>query len=68
MSHSLLSRHGIAPNIAKSPEALVAVLGHSVGEYAAATVSGIFELDIAMQIVAERGRLILAPRPNCRLN
>ena len=57
MSHSLLRRHGIARRT-KSPEALVAVLGHSVGEYAAATVSGIFELDIAMQIVAERGRLM----------
>jgi amino acid adenylation domain-containing protein len=38
-----------------SPKAMV---GHSVGEFAAATIAGIFELQDALALVAERGRLM----------
>jgi acyl transferase domain-containing protein/SAM-dependent methyltransferase len=37
-----------------------AVIGHSVGEYAAACVSGVFEVDQGIELIAERGRIMAA--------
>lgn len=37
-----------------------AMMGHSVGEYVAATLSGVMKLEDALKLIAERGRMIQA--------
>jgi acyl transferase domain-containing protein len=46
------------------PEALI---GHSVGEYVAACLAGVMERDVALGIVAERGRVMQACAPGAML-
>lgn len=47
----LWQEYGLAP---------VAVLGHSVGEYAAACVAGVLSLEDGIRLITERGRLMQA--------
>ncbi|WP_413206153.1 amino acid adenylation domain-containing protein [Rhodospirillum sp. A1_3_36] len=44
-----------------------AMIGHSLGEYTAACLAGVFDLDTALDLVAERGRLIWAQPPGAML-
>ena len=54
----LLASWGIEPS---------AMIGHSVGEYVAATIAGVLRRDDALALVAERGRLMQSMPPGSML-
>jgi amino acid adenylation domain-containing protein len=56
---SLLMHWGIQPS---------AFIGHSIGEFVAATLSGVMELDEALRLVAARGRLMQGLPPGSMLS
>ena len=55
----LLDEFGIRPD---------ALIGHSIGEYAAAAISGVFDFEDALKLVAWRGKLMQEQRPGAMLS
>src|SRR5262249_32389541 len=44
-----------------------AMIGHSLGEYVCACASGVIELEAALELVSERGRLMQSAAPGAML-
>lgn len=45
-----------------------AMIGHSIGEYAAATLAGVFDLEATLRLVARRGQLMQDLKPGSMLS
>src|SRR6185295_12664601 len=54
----VLRGYGVLPSL---------LIGHSIGEFAAACVAGIFDLEQALELVIERGRLMQSMPPGSML-
>ena len=59
--------YALAKTLAASGVLPSACIGHSLGEYAAATIAGVFDLDDALELVALRGRLFEQVAPGAML-
>ncbi len=55
----LLEEFGVTPD---------ALIGHSIGEYTAAAISGIFDFEDALKLVAWRGKLMQQQKPGAMLS
>ena len=55
----LLEEFGIRPD---------ALIGHSIGEYAAAAISGVFDFEDALKLVAWRGKLMQEQKPGAMIS
>src|SRR5690606_17031758 len=54
----VLRGYGVVPSV---------LIGHSIGEYSAACVAGVFEMEAALELVIERGRLMQSMPPGSML-
>lgn len=54
----LLMSYGVRPSV---------LIGHSIGEFAAACLAGVFDLEAALELVCERGRLMGSLPPGSML-
>ncbi|HTV17629.1 MAG TPA: condensation domain-containing protein, partial [Polyangiaceae bacterium] len=54
----VLRGYGVTPSV---------LIGHSIGEYTAACVAGVFEMEAALELVIERGRLMQSMPPGSML-
>jgi acyl transferase domain-containing protein len=59
--------HGLARLLTSWGVEPAAMIGHSVGEYVAATLAGVWSRDDALALVAERGRLMQSMPPGSML-
>lgn len=60
--------HALARALLRSGLSPAAMFGHSLGEYVAACLAGVFSLAEALSLVAERGRLMQGTAPGAMLS
>lgn len=59
--------YALATHLMASGLTPASMLGHSLGEFVAATVAGVFDLDTAIRVIALRSRSMAAARPGAML-